>query len=569
MAKRDLSKLTTAEVRALLSEVEQKLDAAAQAANWDFDVPEVRALDAERARLAKEMGDRMAAQFEAKHGASIKAEKEKRAKKEAAAKARKKSAAAGRKYNPEPKDLEKVLKEALSMVHMAEEKEGPGKFYEMRLGNRSRVEQQAIRQLADEGYLKKVSKGYTNGMGGAFGRQSELYGGQGYTITPEGEAHLREILKAKGEPYPEAPKPKAAKPKATIKTAPRPEPPKAPPEPVRAKPRVPSSPGASRRLAETRYEEVAKVSRGVVAAVQELWGTMPAERILTALQGETGLAILNAVTAGQLTVAQGAEAFVTSAMLSQGAASSTAGLLVPQQLAGMAADGRSLATLLYTPGITTSRALALGMPADQAAAMGLNQMAQLVATTITDTARTATSVAMTNETKCVSYVRVVKLPACSRCIILASRQYTYSEGFKRHPRCDCGMEPMSDSEWRASNDAKDLYNQMSPEERKKRFGKAAVEAIDNGADISQVVNVRRKGAVATTSTGKKVTTEGTTVRGIGAKALVKNGAQLVKTPGQRLRVVSEARLMPEQILKNAHGDRELQIALLKKHGYIT
>lgn len=321
---------------------------------------------------------------------------------------------------------------------------------------------------------------------------------------------------------------------------------------------------ADSALATARYESVASLSQSVVGAVQTLWREITPNGVISALQGEIGRGILNAVIAGQLTAAQGAQGFVTSAMLAQGAAATSLGTLVPGALAGIASDGRPLASLLFMPAITTATALAQGLAPDAAMTRGLNQMAYLVATQITDTARTATSVAMTAHPRCVSYVRVVKLPACGRCIILAGRQYTYSEGFKRHPKCDCGMEPMSDAEWREAPSPESLVAQMSPEERHKRFGAAGVEALNNGADLAQIVNARR--GMSTTTTGKKVTLEGTTRRGIGAKAI---NSELIKTPGQRYARTKEARLMPEQILKQAHGDRDLQVALLRKHGYIT
>lgn len=320
----------------------------------------------------------------------------------------------------------------------------------------------------------------------------------------------------------------------------------------------------SATLAATRYEVVQGITQSVVGAVQALWRDVPPDRIFAALQGETGRQILNAVIAGQLSAAQGAQAFVTGAMLAQGAGVAAEATLNAGSLAGIAMDGRLLATLLYVPAVTTAQALSVGLPADVALARGMAQMGTLVATTIADTARMATQVAMTAEPKCVAYVRVVKLPACSRCIVLAGRQYSYSEGFKRHPKCDCGMEPMSDQEWRESASPEDLFRQMTPEERRKRFGAAGADAIENGADIGQVVNARR--GMATTTTGKKVTTEGTTRRGIGGKAL---DAGFEKTPGKRYTRSREVRLMPEQILKQADGNRELQIALLKKHGFIT
>lgn len=324
----------------------------------------------------------------------------------------------------------------------------------------------------------------------------------------------------------------------------------------------------SQALAAARYEVVQGITSGVVSAVQALWSDVPPDRILAALQGETGLQILNAVIAGQLSAAAGAQAFVSGAMLAQGVAVAAESTLNVGALAGIAMDGRPLATLLYVPAVSTIQALQAGLPANVALTRGMAQMGMLAATTIADTARTATQVAMTTEPKCVSYVRVVKLPACSRCIVLAGRQYSHSEGFKRHPKCDCGMEPMSDAEWRSRETAKspeDLYKAMTPEERHKRFGAAGVEALENGADLGQVVNARR--GMSTTTTGKKVSREGTTKRGIGGKAL--NAGFGKSNSVSRYQRSNEIRLMPEQILKNAHGDRELQLALLRKHGYIT
>ncbi|MEU5160464.1 hypothetical protein AB0G74_12745 [Streptomyces sp. NPDC020875] len=285
------------------------------------------------------------------------------------------------------------------------------------------------------------------------------------------------------------------------------------------------------------------------------------------MAGETGRQILAAVMSGQLSVAAGAQAFVTGAMLAQGAAAGPVGMLAPERLAGIAADGRPLATMLYLPAIRTAQALALGAAPEVASLAGLNQMATMVGTTLSDTARTATSVAMTAEPRCRFYVRVVRLPACARCIILAGRQYTYSEGFKRHPRCDCSVEPMTDREWRASKGPEDLFREMSPEEQHKRLGAAGVKALEAGADLGQIINSRRGMATALTSRGPlRMTVEGTTRRGIGAKAM---RSDLEKLAGRRYVRTTQARLMPEAIFKLAGDDREHQIAMLKKHGYIV
>lgn len=320
-------------------------------------------------------------------------------------------------------------------------------------------------------------------------------------------------------------------------------------------------------LAAERYTQVQSVSRAVVEAIQGLWKDVPADRILSAMQGEAGRAILAAVTAGQLSAVQGAQLFVGASMAAQGAGAAPLGVLDPAALVGIAADGRPLASLLQLPAITTARALAAGESAELAAARGLTQLAMMASTQIADASRTATTIGMAAHPRCISYVRVVRLPACARCIILAGRQYSYSTGFKRHPRCDCGMEPMTDAEWKVSKSPEDLFREMSPAEQRKRLGAAGVKALEAGADLGQIINARRGMTTAVTGRGPmRVTTEGTTKRGIGAKAM---GAPFEKVPGQRYTRAREARLMPETIFKLARDNREHQVAMLKKHGYIV
>ncbi|RLL68142.1 hypothetical protein [Streptomyces sp. Z26] len=320
-------------------------------------------------------------------------------------------------------------------------------------------------------------------------------------------------------------------------------------------------------VADARYRQVQSLAQAVVAHVQAIWSGLSAEKILAALQGDQGAAILDAVVAGQLTAAQGAQAFVAQAMAERGAAERPAAELVPAALADVASDGRPLSTLLFQPAITTYTTLAAGADPRTALLAGMNQMARMVATQIADASRAATSVSMTAHRRCIAYVRVVKLPACGRCILLAGRQYSYSTGFKRHPKCDCGMDPIDIERWGDVPSPDDLVKQMSPAEQRKRLGAAAVDALEKGADLAQVVNARR-GMQTMTVHGRKVaaTTEGSTVRGIAGKRLsVDAGAD--KVPGQRYRRSNTPRLMPEEILRLA-DDRDHQLRLLKKHGYI-
>lgn len=319
--------------------------------------------------------------------------------------------------------------------------------------------------------------------------------------------------------------------------------------------------------ADSRYTQVQTLAQSVVSRIAAIWSGLDPANILASLQGDQGAAILDAVVAGQLSAAEGAQAFVAQAMAARNAAAPMLADSVPQALAGVASDGRPLATLLFNPAITTYTAFAAGMSQEAAALAGLNQMARIVSTQIADTSRASTMVAMTTHRRCISYVRVVKLPACGRCILLSGRQYSYSTGFQRHPKCDCGMDPMDDAQWGDVPTPENLVQQMSPEEQRRRLGAAAVDALANGADLAQVVNARR-GMQTMTVHGRTVraTTEGATVRGIAGKRLsVDAGA--AKVPGQRYRRSNIPRLMPEEILRLA-DDREHQLRLLRKHGYI-
>ncbi|MEF9903680.1 VG15 protein [Streptomyces sp. P9-A2] len=319
--------------------------------------------------------------------------------------------------------------------------------------------------------------------------------------------------------------------------------------------------------ADARYTQVQTLAQAVVARVSAIWSGLDPAHILASLQGDQGAAILDAVVAGQLTAAQGAQAFVAQAMAERAAAARLAAEVAPEAFAGIASDGRPLTTLLFQPAITTFTTLAGGADPRTALLAGMNQMARMVSTQIADTSRAATQVSMVTHRRCIAYVRVVKLPACGRCLILAGRQYSYSTGFKRHPKCDCGMDPIDIERWGEVPSPEKLVAQMTPEEQRKRLGAAAVDALAKGADLAQVVNARR-GMQTMTVFGRKVqaTTEGSTVRGIAGKRLATDlGAD--KLPGQRYRRSKSPRLMPEEILRLA-DDREHQLRLLKKHGYI-
>jgi hypothetical protein len=220
--------------------------------------------------------------------------------------------------------------------------------------------------------------------------------------------------------------------------------------------------------------------------------------------------------------------------------------VIPEQFARQTPDGRNLMGLLARAIPTALWRRDQGDNKRTAMARAGAFLSMVTRTVIADTGRQADQAAMVGNRQVTSYVRVVELPACARCIILAGREYSVSTGFQRHPNCDCTMEPVTKRKAGYTLDAKDMYDRMSPEQRRKVFGEAGARAIDDGANIYSVVNARKHMAkVEMFGRQVQVTYTGT-------------GSKRKKRP---------PRLMPEEIYKQAE-DRNHAIRLLYKNGYL-
>lgn len=89
-------------------------------------------------------------------------------------------------------------------------------------------------------------------------------------------------------------------------------------------------------------------------------------------------------------------------------------------VAGIASDGRSLVSLmgyLRSPDVDLAR------------------FDRAVTTQIRDAGRGASSLAIAARPKVTGYVRMLVPPSCSRCAILAGKEYRWNQGFQRHPNC--------------------------------------------------------------------------------------------------------------------------------------
>lgn len=331
-------------------------------------------------------------------------------------------------------------------------------------------------------------------------------------------------------------------------------------------------------LGRTRYAQVTLTIRAIIERIQQIWGGLSAASIEDDLFGEAGAAIADAVVEGQMTVADAAQAYIAAQMAAQGGSALAEATLVAGMFAGIAPDGGPLETLLFLPAIGVRRRLVAGMLPEEAMLGGLADMARYASTAIADSARSADQVGMAAHPNCVAYVRVVQLPACARCIVLSGQMYTRSEGFLRHPNCDCQTLPLREHEWPNVPTPRQLAARMSAAERRRIFTVAGARAISDGADVGQVVNARRGMDVAHVYGRRlQVTHEGATRRAVYGRSRSRAGDRMERFAGQRFneatsmryyRSTRSPRLMPEEIFRIA-DDRAEELRLLRRYGYIV
>ena len=110
---------------------------------------------------------------------------------------------------------------------------------------------------------------------------------------------------------------------------------------------------------------------------------------------------------------------------------------------------------------------------------------RLVESIVTDAARAAESVAVAVRPD-IWHVRFVNLPCCSRCAILAGKVYRWSTGFQRHPGCDCSMIPTT-----VASPLRQNPHDLVEAGQVTGLSKDDLRAIEDGADLNKVVNIRK------------------------------------------------------------------------------
>lgn len=180
------------------------------------------------------------------------------------------------------------------------------------------------------------------------------------------------------------------------------------------------------------YRQQQRLTVATIAAVRRIWSRMGVDfdtawpRVAPLLVALVSGAQVGAATAGAR--------YIAAVLTETGQEAEPVAEVAPGAFSGVASDGRELEPLLYGAVVQSKIAVGNGSPASVALALGSRWLDGVVHTQVADAARGASQVAMAARPKVSGYVRMLNLPSCSRCVILAGRWHGWSDGFRRHPR---------------------------------------------------------------------------------------------------------------------------------------
>lgn len=299
------------------------------------------------------------------------------------------------------------------------------------------------------------------------------------------------------------------------------------------------------KAATAHYKRIQALQALLVLQAADMWGEVSEASLSESWASQVSL-LEPVMASGQVRAAGLGAAYGAQALAQQRTYVAPESFVDAEAFGGFAANGRALAGALYSPIAYTKTLIGGGMSPREALVSGGKYLSGTVRTEIADASRGAAGADIAARSG-VGYVRMLNPPTCKDCSILAGKFYRWNAGFKRHKRCDCVHVPAKGSDAATSegliHDPYEYFQSLSDAQQDKVYGQSNAQAVRDGADIFQVVNVNRG-----LKPGGLVTTEGTTRRG-------NYGAG--KAP----------RLTPEGIYtKNLSRDQTRK--LLEKNGYL-
>lgn len=329
-------------------------------------------------------------------------------------------------------------------------------------------------------------------------------------------------------------------------------------------------PSSAREYAAAQRQEIVRALGGVAFA----WSSMTDD--LDASWARIESEVLAVMDRAQRRIVAGAQRYIPDVLAETNPAALRQApdyQFAAESIVGTAGDGLGTDTMAYEAVIHTKSAIKTGAPVALALDAGGKWLQTAVGTLLSDTGRTVEKIGASSR-RSTLFVRMLNPPSCGRCIILAGKQTHTQTAFLRHPGCDCRNIPASES---LANDLlvdpHEYLDSLDDKALARALGsKSNARAWQDGADPNQLINAyRHKGDVRKGQIyGRtiKYTTEGTTRRGLGYKAMKQAGyvVEMERKSGRYFRLKAP-RLMPESIYEIAADPADAQ-RLLRLYGWI-
>jgi len=234
------------------------------------------------------------------------------------------------------------------------------------------------------------------------------------------------------------------------------------------------------------YRVQSQLAQRAAGAVMTRWAKVDPESIRDSWRREIPGAVADTARVS-LVAASGAQLYVTRTVEDFGEVSEPAGVLRPERFV----DPAALSALLMIPQVRALQWIEAGRTPAEALRAGGRLAGAIAAQQTRDTARDATGVAIVAEAKVKGWLRRLQRPSCGRCEVLAGRVYKWSDGFLRHPGCDCVHVPWVEGQDLPESNygGREYFDRLSTEEQNRLFGRHVADRI---REIDPDVTVREQ-----------------------------------------------------------------------------
>jgi hypothetical protein len=238
------------------------------------------------------------------------------------------------------------------------------------------------------------------------------------------------------------------------------------------------------------YRIQSVLAASTAGVIGSLWDTIDPDNIASSWRAQLPLAT-DAVAYGSRRAASGSSAYVAATIADEGVDPLNVTVNVSRLVSRPVTSAR-----LAVPMLRTLERIGRGDSVTESLASGRLLATVIGAQTTRDTARDAVGIAQITEPRVHGWVRYLVTPSCGRCAVLAGRVYAWSDGFARHPSCDCQHRSIVDGQMPAARSsvegsASDYFGSLSEADQNKYFGTGTADSIRAGGNLNRAVNADR------------------------------------------------------------------------------